>query len=315
MFFGTFLVPIYLILIVNFIIFIPIVRVLIRNAIRRRKMLARDDKKGKAEVSVKTAMGVISVSVVFGLGWVFGAFTVEDAADVFRYLFVICNVFQGFVFFVFIVIIGPDGREFWRTLLRLQLRKMMSFSSTGKTSQGMTSSTKVPIVSTLQRTSPITKNSCGMFVVENSVEVKKHDEANSEEMQLSRNTLEMNFTNQGFAMEVGSENSHSETTDEEPESALSTVREAKILMDFDSGPDTIAVTSPDIADTQIDFDSGPDTIAVTSPHISDTQIDSDSGPDTIAVNSPHIADTQIDFDSGPDTIAVTSPHISDTQID
>lgn len=90
-------------------------------------MANKADKKQMVQISSKTVLAVFSVSVVFGLSWVFGAFIVEEVAPVFRYLFVICNVFQGFFFSFFTVIIGSDGREFWLNLLKLKKKSKKVF--------------------------------------------------------------------------------------------------------------------------------------------------------------------------------------------
>lgn len=234
----------------------------------------KNDRKQRNEINIKTVLGIISVSVVYGLGWVFGAFTIGEAQEVFAYLFVICNVFQGFIFSLFIVVVSPDGRDFWRNLLKLNLRKIISFHSTGKSSQGLTLSTKLPIMNTLERTLPNTlKNSNGAFGDEDPAEKSKQDEANEEtqpsgntlrliraienrneedhELHISGNTFEMSFTNQAFSMGVCLENSHSDE-EQPPENFESLPKEVKIMIDSDSAPDTIAVNSPIVVDTQID---------------------------------------------------------------
>ncbi len=76
--------------------------------------------------NVKLALGIFSVSIVLGLAWIFGVLIVNDAAIVFRYFFVICNTFQGFVFFLFIVLVGTEGRAFWTNSINRNVKKVMS---------------------------------------------------------------------------------------------------------------------------------------------------------------------------------------------
>ncbi len=82
-------------------------------------------------------MGLFSVSIVLGLTWIFGAFIVSTPSLVFRYLFVISTTFQGFVFFIFIALVGPEGRAFWIKTLRLNTLSTNRLSSTQNTPRTM----------------------------------------------------------------------------------------------------------------------------------------------------------------------------------
>ena len=59
-------------------------------------------------------MGVMSL---FGLTWLFGAFTVREASVVFQTLFAIFNSLQGFFIFLFFCVFGREGRELWLKVL------------------------------------------------------------------------------------------------------------------------------------------------------------------------------------------------------
>ena len=54
---------------------------------------------------------------LFGLTWVFAAFTIEDGSVTFQILFVIFNAFQGFFIFVFFCVFSRDARELWKETL------------------------------------------------------------------------------------------------------------------------------------------------------------------------------------------------------
>ena len=60
---------------------------------------------------------------LFGLQWVFGAFTIAEASTVFQWFFVIFSTLQGFFLFVFFCILGQDAREEWLNLFLVCLRK------------------------------------------------------------------------------------------------------------------------------------------------------------------------------------------------
>ena len=119
-FFGLFLAPIALTTIFNIVMFVLGVRVLIKST--RQRVIQGNDRKN-ARNTIKLIVGICGLMILFGLAWIFGILTINIASKAFQYLFVIFNVFQGFYFFVFICLLGEDGRNFWIELLRLKLFK------------------------------------------------------------------------------------------------------------------------------------------------------------------------------------------------
>ena len=100
------------------IVFILVSRVLIKHN-KRNIDRAKEERKTKKVVTatVKTLISIISIMIMFGLSWLFGALSVSGAALVFQWLFVIFNTSQGFLLFIFFCIIGQDAREEWKKLL------------------------------------------------------------------------------------------------------------------------------------------------------------------------------------------------------
>ena len=94
-----FLFPIYSIIFFNLIAFVLIVRVLILQKIRRAKK-----SKNEADVSanLKTVASISSIMIVYGIFWLLGVLNVSDAAVYFMWPFLVLNVFQGVLIFVFI---------------------------------------------------------------------------------------------------------------------------------------------------------------------------------------------------------------------
>ena len=86
-------------------------------------------------LNIKLFIGIFSISIVLGLTWIFGAFIFDDVV---RYLFVIFNSSQGFLFFIFIVVIGTEGRAFWTNTLRINkvIKRPLNNAYTLKTSNG-----------------------------------------------------------------------------------------------------------------------------------------------------------------------------------
>ena len=131
MFFGVFLGPIFAIILFNMVVFVLVIRVLLKHA--KKKMGAKDGKKYKA--TLKTLISVASVMLMFGLTWVFGALTIGAASIAFQWLFVIFNSFQGFLLFIFFCIIGQDAREEWIKFLSCGKYTKIKIVAYGTTSQ------------------------------------------------------------------------------------------------------------------------------------------------------------------------------------
>lgn len=68
-------------------------------------------------MSLKNMISLIWLVILFGVGWIFGIFTIRGASTVFQYLFVIINGFQGFYFFIFIVLTQREARNFWTDVI------------------------------------------------------------------------------------------------------------------------------------------------------------------------------------------------------
>lgn len=126
-FLGTFIVPMAVIILFNTITFIVGVCILIKSA---RQKAVRGINKKNAKATFKLIVGICVISVLFGLGWLFGILTINEDLKVFQYLFVIFNVFQGFYFFIFICLFGKDGRNFWLGFVKFSSFRKSLFKST-----------------------------------------------------------------------------------------------------------------------------------------------------------------------------------------
>ena len=120
--YGLFLAPLFAVLLFNTVVFVMVAVVLIKHT---RKKLAKDNKKRKEvfQGTLKAIISIISVMVMFGLSWFFGALSISDAAIVFQWLFVIFNTSQGFILFLFSCVIGKDARDEWIGLLTCNRNK------------------------------------------------------------------------------------------------------------------------------------------------------------------------------------------------
>ena len=111
--FGVFLGPIFAIILFNIVVFVLVVRVLLKHS--KRKIVQASEKK-KYTGTIKTLISIVSIMLMFGLSWLFGAFTISGASIVFSWLFVISNSLQGFFLFLFFCVVGKDARDEWKSL-------------------------------------------------------------------------------------------------------------------------------------------------------------------------------------------------------
>ena len=118
-FLGAFLGPIFAVLLFNIVIFIMVIRVLIKHTWSAHGNAKEQMNK---KVAIRLLVSIASVMFLFGLTWLFGAFTVVGFGDArastaFQVLFVILNAFQGFFIFLFFCVFSRDARDAWLELL------------------------------------------------------------------------------------------------------------------------------------------------------------------------------------------------------
>ena len=118
-FFGAFLGPIFTILLFNFVIFVLVIGVLVKQT---RNKLDRTKQQINKKTAIKFIINTAGIMFLFGLTWLFGALTVTGfgsatASSAFQILFVICNAFQGFFIFLFFCVFNKDARDLWIELL------------------------------------------------------------------------------------------------------------------------------------------------------------------------------------------------------
>lgn len=112
--YGLFLVPVFAVLLFNSIVFVMVTVVLIKHT---RKKLGKGNNKEVSQGTIKAIISIVSVMVMFGLSWLFGALSISDGAIFFQWPFVIFNTLQGFILFIFSCVIGKDARDEWINLL------------------------------------------------------------------------------------------------------------------------------------------------------------------------------------------------------
>lgn len=126
-FFGTFLGPVLALVLFNTVVFVLVIRVLIKHSVRKLKN-ANTTKKLKG--TFKALISIMSIMSMFGLQWLFGALTIAEASLVFQWLFVIFSTLQGFFLFLFFVVLGKETRDEWLNLISFGRRKRERSRST-----------------------------------------------------------------------------------------------------------------------------------------------------------------------------------------
>ena len=95
------------------VMFILVARVLIKHTMKKS---AKVEEKSNHKAILKTLLSVAGVMFLFGLSWLFAAFTVKQAAYAFQILFILFNSTQGFFIFIFICVLSQEIRQDWLNL-------------------------------------------------------------------------------------------------------------------------------------------------------------------------------------------------------
>jgi len=108
-FIYTTVVPMSVVMVMNLLLFFPIVRE-IQNHIYMREKTQR-----KHEL-LRRVLSTFSCSLLLGLTWLFGFFIMlnRETARAFEWLFCIFNSLQGFFIFVFHVLRNKEAIGYWR---------------------------------------------------------------------------------------------------------------------------------------------------------------------------------------------------------
>ena len=138
-FFSAFLGPVFIVILFNLVIFVIVIIVVIKHA--RRKLTSKDQ--ANRQTVIRRFISIVGVTALYGLTWLFGAFTIQGASEAFQILFTIFTSLQGFFIFLFFCVFGREARELWLQVL-----------CCGKKIPGTT-----PIPTTVQRPSQLSMTS------------------------------------------------------------------------------------------------------------------------------------------------------------
>lgn len=135
--------PILALIAFNTVLFVIVIRVVLINAFSRKIVDLKND--ARVRKTLRMLFSIVSIMLMFGIQWLFGAFTIGEASIAFQWLFVIFSTFQGFVLFLFFVGLNKEARDEWLRVFSFGLKKagvVTSHSSQG-TRQYHTGSTSL----------------------------------------------------------------------------------------------------------------------------------------------------------------------------
>lgn len=111
-FYASFLGPIAGILIFDLVLFFVAFIVVLRYSTKQHR--TKNTLK-RRRAAIRTIFTIIAVLLVFGLTWLFGAFTVLRFSVYMDYLFVVFNSLQGLFIFLIFVVFAKETRHLWLT--------------------------------------------------------------------------------------------------------------------------------------------------------------------------------------------------------
>ena len=103
-------------LVFNAVLYVIIICTLIRHTSKKLERMKTSLSKADA---LKMIASFISISILFGLTWIFAVFTfvTEPAVSfVIQFFFALVNILQGFFIFFFFVVLSKDSRNAWKDL-------------------------------------------------------------------------------------------------------------------------------------------------------------------------------------------------------
>ncbi|XP_039297622.1 uncharacterized protein LOC111045476 isoform X2 [Nilaparvata lugens] len=112
-FYIAYIGPACVILIVNFVVFLRVSKVLCM-----KRAVGKHNLKEKGGITMAQVRGAFTVMTLLGVTWVSGIFAVGKLRLIFRYIFCLSNSLQGFIIFIVRCVLYPEARSAWATLFR-----------------------------------------------------------------------------------------------------------------------------------------------------------------------------------------------------
>lgn len=116
MFWTAFLGPIFVIILMNAVLYVVVVTVMLKHSC---KTMARRKQPERTRTILQLMLSVTGVMFLFGITWILAALTitVQSLRSTAQILFATFNSFQGFGIFIFFCVLNKDVRELWKQAL------------------------------------------------------------------------------------------------------------------------------------------------------------------------------------------------------
>lgn len=112
-FYFSVLLPVGLIVIANLIIFVLVIYHIIKGGWKSESMRKNEHSMALSQLRVS-----IFLFFLLGLTWIFGLLASSQATVLFSYLFCLTATIQGFVLFLYFIVMDPITRQLWRESFR-----------------------------------------------------------------------------------------------------------------------------------------------------------------------------------------------------
>ena len=281
MLFGAFIVPILAILIFNSVIFVLVIRVLVKHT--SSKLGNKTDKK-TIENAKRLLVAVFGIMFLFGLSWGFGALTISDASVAFQFLFAISTSLQGFFIFVFFCVLGKEVRGLWLQFL-CRGRKIRWFTSSSADTQNKSAPTS---------STAATSSTQYQSVLQRSVFLRRPDIASEQSVSDSSSSFEMEQGGPTIANLHSIQEEPEEAEEDQPVTQTS-------VRSHSSGHDKV-ITHEQISD---DSDQPSSRCELGQEGLSQTESATDY------VNSPQPQNTPSSLTSDADSVIIENPCVED----
>ena len=130
-FLFAFLLPVFLILIFNIVMYILIICAIIAHTVSKNKR--RNSSLITKPKAVEMLTFYSGIMILFGITWLFAVFTFitePDISFIVQFLFAFFNTFQGFFIFVFFVFLNNESRDAWKSLFFPRSSRKQKVSTT-----------------------------------------------------------------------------------------------------------------------------------------------------------------------------------------
>ena len=259
-------------MVINAVVFLMVMRVLIKHSKRK---LEDSDTKTRVKGILRLLLSIFLIMILFGFHWLLGALTIAKASLTFQWLFVTFSTLQGFLLFIFLIIVGADTstelsdvvnraqeeESCYPFLMRINTTKSQSLSlpydmsvSEEDTTLSMSHSTVSPNCSKFDpNPSTLDRESSSVFTSEHNDDVRDSECADS-----SRNTYNRENGEKVELSEVPPHvlkrkliTSHSHKLSGYPGAAYSLSNPEQLHEDRKLSPDSATIRSPANGDSPL----------------------------------------------------------------